>query len=113
MQLEFGKNYAKKCKEREQQSVVGTTVGGSICGISKKTKLSVNVSKLKLLLLQKLIMIFFVLFRCRSAFKLIDINERAAIIKPGDVVVDCGAAPGKFILLMNQEIHFSILMKIF
>lgn len=34
--------------------------------------------------------------RCRSAFKLLDINERTPIIGPGDVVVDCGAAPGSW-----------------
>ncbi|XP_076243130.1 mitochondrial rRNA methyltransferase 2 [Calliopsis andreniformis] len=33
-------------------------------------------------------------YRCRSAFKLLEINEKYNILKPGQVVVDCGAAPG-------------------
>ncbi|XP_071522020.1 rRNA methyltransferase 2, mitochondrial isoform X2 [Panulirus ornatus] len=33
-------------------------------------------------------------FRARSAFKLLEIDERHKIFKPGQMVVDCGAAPG-------------------
>lgn len=35
-------------------------------------------------------------FRCRSAFKLLEIDDKYQIIKPGDVVVDCGASPGSW-----------------
>lgn len=35
-------------------------------------------------------------YRARSAFKLIEINERFKILKPGDVVVDLGACPGSW-----------------
>lgn len=35
-------------------------------------------------------------YRCRSSFKLLEINERHKILKPGDVVIDIGAAPGSF-----------------
>ncbi|XP_044006368.1 rRNA methyltransferase 2, mitochondrial [Aphidius gifuensis] len=35
-------------------------------------------------------------YRCRSAFKLIEINDRFQIFKPGQIVVDCGAAPGSW-----------------
>lgn len=42
-------------------------------------------------------------FRCRSAFKLLEINQRAAIIEPGDVVVDCGAAPGSWTQIAVQK----------
>ncbi|XP_037948561.1 rRNA methyltransferase 2, mitochondrial-like [Teleopsis dalmanni] len=35
-------------------------------------------------------------YRCRSAFKLLEMNEKYKIIKPGDVVIDCGAAPGSW-----------------
>lgn len=35
-------------------------------------------------------------YRCRSAFKLIEINERFGVLKPGMTVVDCGAAPGSW-----------------
>lgn len=35
-------------------------------------------------------------YRCRSAFKLLEINERFNILTPGLIVVDCGAAPGSW-----------------
>ena len=35
-------------------------------------------------------------YRCRSAFKLLEINERFKILNPGLTVVDCGAAPGSW-----------------
>ncbi|XP_056262182.1 rRNA methyltransferase 2, mitochondrial [Pseudoliparis swirei] len=33
-------------------------------------------------------------FRCRSAFKLLEIDDKFRLLQPGLVVVDCGAAPG-------------------
>lgn len=35
-------------------------------------------------------------YRCRSAFKLLEINEKYHIFNHGDVVIDCGAAPGSW-----------------
>lgn len=35
-------------------------------------------------------------YRCRSAFKLLEINEKQHIFNYGDVVIDCGAAPGSW-----------------
>lgn len=35
-------------------------------------------------------------YRCRSAFKLLEMNEKYKILSPGMVVVDCGAAPGSW-----------------
>lgn len=35
-------------------------------------------------------------YRCRSAFKLLEIDDKYHIIKPGDTVIDCGAAPGSW-----------------
>lgn len=35
-------------------------------------------------------------YRCRSAFKLIEIDDKFHILKPGHVVLDCGAAPGSW-----------------
>ncbi|XP_055853184.1 rRNA methyltransferase 2, mitochondrial [Episyrphus balteatus] len=35
-------------------------------------------------------------FRCRSAFKLLEIDDKYKILKPGDVVIDCGASPGSW-----------------
>uniref|UniRef100_UPI00398F7EDA rRNA methyltransferase 2, mitochondrial n=1 Tax=Pristiophorus japonicus TaxID=55135 RepID=UPI00398F7EDA len=33
-------------------------------------------------------------YRCRSAFKLLEIDEKHGILRPGTSVIDCGAAPG-------------------
>lgn len=38
----------------------------------------------------------FCLIRCRSAFKLLEIDQKYNIIKPGFTVIDCGAAPGSW-----------------
>ncbi|XP_076762461.1 mitochondrial rRNA methyltransferase 2 [Xylocopa sonorina] len=35
-------------------------------------------------------------YRCRSAYKLLEINERFKILQPGHIVIDCGAAPGSW-----------------
>ncbi|KAI4456509.1 ribosomal rna methyltransferase [Holotrichia oblita] len=35
-------------------------------------------------------------FSCRSAFKLIEIDDKYKILKPGYTVVDCGASPGSW-----------------
>jgi 23S rRNA (uridine2552-2'-O)-methyltransferase len=36
------------------------------------------------------------LYRARSAFKLIEINEKFKFIKSGDIVLDIGASPGSW-----------------
>ena len=33
-------------------------------------------------------------YRCRSAFKLMQINQKHKILHPGDTVIDLGCAPG-------------------
>ncbi|KAF5285796.1 hypothetical protein FQA39_LY04257 [Lamprigera yunnana] len=35
-------------------------------------------------------------YRCRSAFKLIEIDDRHKFLTPGKVIIDCGAAPGSW-----------------
>ncbi|XP_013097987.2 rRNA methyltransferase 2, mitochondrial [Stomoxys calcitrans] len=35
-------------------------------------------------------------YRCRSAFKLLEIDDKYSIIKAGDCIIDCGAAPGSW-----------------
>lgn len=35
-------------------------------------------------------------YRCRSSFKLVEINEKHKIFQPGHIVIDIGAAPGSF-----------------
>lgn len=41
--------------------------------------------------------------RCRSAFKLLEINEKHNILRPGQTVIDCGAAPGSWSQVAVQE----------
>uniref|UniRef100_A0A8C3C5T5 rRNA methyltransferase 2, mitochondrial n=1 Tax=Cairina moschata TaxID=8855 RepID=A0A8C3C5T5_CAIMO len=38
-------------------------------------------------------------YRCRSAFKLLEIDDKFHILRPGLSVLDCGAAPGAWINL--------------
>ena len=40
--------------------------------------------------------------RSRSAFKLLQVQNQHAFIRPGDVVVDCGAAPGGWTQVATQ-----------
>jgi len=35
-------------------------------------------------------------YRCRSAFKLLEIDQKFNILKPGYMVLDCGSAPGSW-----------------
>ncbi|KAI9581228.1 rRNA methyltransferase 2, mitochondrial isoform X2 [Glossina fuscipes] len=35
-------------------------------------------------------------YRCRSAFKLLEIDDKYKIISPGNIIIDCGAAPGSW-----------------
>ncbi|KAK4027865.1 rRNA methyltransferase 2, mitochondrial [Daphnia magna] len=44
-------------------------------------------------------------YRARSAFKLIEIDSKFNILKPGDVVVECGAAPGAWTQVCVKRIN--------
>nr|XP_020481320.1 rRNA methyltransferase 2, mitochondrial isoform X1 [Labrus bergylta] len=44
-------------------------------------------------------------FRCRSAFKLLEIDDKFRILKPGYSVVDCGAAPGAWSQVAVQRVN--------
>lgn len=35
-------------------------------------------------------------YRCRSAFKLLEIDQKVGLLQPGHTVVDCGSAPGSW-----------------
>lgn len=39
---------------------------------------------------------FFVIIRCRSAFKLLEIDDKTHILAAGHTVIDCGGAPGSW-----------------
>uniref|UniRef100_A0A915DFK8 rRNA methyltransferase 2, mitochondrial n=1 Tax=Ditylenchus dipsaci TaxID=166011 RepID=A0A915DFK8_9BILA len=43
-------------------------------------------------------------YRARSAFKLLEMNEKLRIVQPGDVVVDVGAAPGSWCQVLSNII---------
>ena len=45
------------------------------------------------------------MYRCRSAYKLIQIDDRFRIFKYGDTVVDCGAAPGSWSQVLVQRVN--------
>lgn len=43
-------------------------------------------------------------YRCRSAYKLLEIDERFNILKPKSAVVDCGAAPGSWTQVVVKKL---------
>lgn len=43
-------------------------------------------------------------YRSRAAYKLLEINERDHILKPGLIVVDLGAAPGSWSQVVSQKV---------
>lgn len=55
--------------------------------------------------------IFFIISRCRSAFKLIEINEKTKILQPGYTVIDCGAAPGSWTQVAVSETNANAAIK--
>lgn len=44
-------------------------------------------------------------FRARSVFKLMELDERFKLFKPGQKVLDIGAAPGSWLQYVSQKIH--------
>ncbi|KFO20072.1 rRNA methyltransferase 2, mitochondrial [Fukomys damarensis] len=44
-------------------------------------------------------------YRCRSAFKLLEMNEKHRILRPGLRVLDCGAAPGAWSQVAVQRVN--------
>ncbi|KAK2833212.1 hypothetical protein Q5P01_017101 [Channa striata] len=44
-------------------------------------------------------------FRCRSAFKLLEIDDKFKVLQPGHSVVDCGAAPGAWSQVAAQRVN--------
>ncbi|XP_041363864.1 rRNA methyltransferase 2, mitochondrial-like [Gigantopelta aegis] len=43
--------------------------------------------------------------RCRSAFKLLEIEDKHKLFKPGDIVIDCGAAPGSWSQVAVERVN--------
>ncbi|CAJ1076101.1 rRNA methyltransferase 2%2C mitochondrial [Xyrichtys novacula] len=44
-------------------------------------------------------------FRCRSAFKLLEIDDKFRLLRPGYSVVDCGAAPGAWSQVAVERVN--------
>ncbi|KAM4632267.1 rRNA methyltransferase 2, mitochondrial [Discoglossus pictus] len=44
-------------------------------------------------------------YRCRSAFKLLEIDKKYKILQPGLQVIDCGAAPGAWSQVAVQKVN--------
>uniref|UniRef100_A0A8D2J4H5 rRNA methyltransferase 2, mitochondrial n=1 Tax=Varanus komodoensis TaxID=61221 RepID=A0A8D2J4H5_VARKO len=44
-------------------------------------------------------------YRCRSAFKLLEIDDKHSILRPGLCVLDCGAAPGAWTQVVVQRVN--------
>lgn len=44
-------------------------------------------------------------YRCRSAFKLLEVNEKHRILQPGFRVLDCGAAPGAWSQVAVRKVN--------
>ncbi|XP_062846458.1 rRNA methyltransferase 2, mitochondrial [Trichomycterus rosablanca] len=44
-------------------------------------------------------------YRCRSAFKLLELDEKYCLLKPGFSVIDCGAAPGAWSQVAVQRVN--------
>ncbi|XP_018563605.1 rRNA methyltransferase 2, mitochondrial [Anoplophora glabripennis] len=44
-------------------------------------------------------------YRCRSAFKLIEIDDKFKILHPGHTVVDCGASPGSWTQVAVKRVN--------
>lgn len=54
-----------------------------------------------------LLLIILCFYRCRSAFKLLEIDDKYGILKPGNVVIDCGCAPGSWSQVALQKVNSS------
>ena len=46
-------------------------------------------------------------YRCRSAFKLIEIDDKFRLLKPRSVVIDCGAAPGSWCQVAVEKVNIT------
>ncbi|XP_055387701.1 rRNA methyltransferase 2, mitochondrial [Condylostylus longicornis] len=52
-------------------------------------------------------------YRCRSAFKLLEIDNKFHIIRPGEVILDIGAAPGSWTQVAVERANLSVFNKKF
>jgi 23S rRNA (uridine2552-2'-O)-methyltransferase len=44
-------------------------------------------------------------FRSRAAFKLIEIDEKCNLIRPGSTILDLGSAPGSWSQVISQKLR--------
>lgn len=71
----------------------------SVCRKSKNDELQVKT------LFYVTIPSHLIYLRCRSAFKLIEIDDRFKILQPGHTVIDCGAAPGSWTQVAVKRVN--------
>ena len=71
-------------------SALGSTLVENICGYKLNRFKIVYVSWF---------------FRARSAFKLTELDENFGLLKPGQILLDCGAAPGAWTQVAVQRIN--------
>ena len=51
-------------------------------------------------------------YRARSAFKLIEIDQKYKFLKPGHTIIDCGSSPGSWIQVCVQKTNSNGLGKL-
>jgi len=44
-------------------------------------------------------------YRCRSAFKLLEMDDKYGFLKPGMAAIDCGAAPGSWSQVAVERVN--------
>lgn len=62
---------------------------------------------------KKNIMCYTFQYRCRSAFKLLQMDDRFSILKPGQCVIDIGAAPGSWSQVAASRINSNATSKLY
>lgn len=68
----------------------------SVCGKSENDELQVHLKHPITIIKTLMTSHYLSNLRCRSAFKLLEIDQKSRILHPGQVIIDCGAAPGSW-----------------
>ena len=49
-------------------------------------------------------------YLCRSAYKLIELDDKFHFLQPGRVVIDCGASPGNFLITVQVSLLLNTIL---
>ena len=49
-------------------------------------------------------------YLCRSAYKLIELDDKFHFLQPGRVVIDCGASPGNFLITVQVTLLLNTIL---